>query len=177
MNKITGILGAVTAALAISCAEGFEPEVVGTTRPSFDVINGSAQALPSATGSGHTLVAGELRTFSFFAQQNPDATARGTAEINNRFIDEMFQIDVDCLKIAGNVAIVSGVITRHTDLHAVGLTGIFAVTDAGEGGHAVSDSVTQVFLFRPGTVTCQDPDPSDVRAFATPIVSGNVQVH
>jgi len=133
--------------------------------------------LPGATGSGHTVVSGELRTFSFTAQQSADGTARGEAHINNRSIDEMFQIDVDCLRVVDNIAIMSGVVTRHTDVTAVGLTGIFGVVDAGEGTHVASDKITQVFFFRPGRLTCRDIDPVDVGAFAVPIVSGNVQVH
>lgn len=177
MTRTRRLLVAAAAAVDISCGEGLEPEAMHATRPSLNSSNEPAGVLASTTGSGHTVVFGELRTFSFSAQQDADATVRGTAEINNRFVDEMFRIDVDCLKTVGNVAIMSGVITRHTDFHAVGLIGIFGVIDDGEGDGAVSDSVTQVFLFRRGIITCQDPDPADVRAFATPIVSGNVQVH
>ena len=136
-----------------------------------------AGELPSTTGSGHTVVAGELRTFSFTAQQRADGTAQGTAQINNRSIGEMFQVAVDCLKVVDNVAIMSGIVTKHTDVNAIGLTGIFGVIDAGEGSGAAADSVSQVFFFRPETLTCQEIDPGEVGPLAAPIVSGNVQVH
>lgn len=150
-----------------------------SSSPEFATSLASAASggLRSATGSGNTIVTGELRTFSFTAQQRLDATAEGDAQINNRSIDEMFQVEVDCLKIVDNIAIMSGVITRHTDVTAVGLTGIFGVVDAGEGAGAAPDEITQVFFFRPGTVTCQDIEATEVDAFAAPIVSGNVQVH
>jgi hypothetical protein len=135
----------------------------------------SAAAPALAAGSGHTIVDGELRTFSFTAHQEPDGSVRGAAQIHNRAIDEMFQIDVDCLVAAGKIAVMSGVISRHTDEHAVGLTGIFGVLDAGEGSGA-ADAASQVFFFRPGTVTCRDVDPAGSVDLGVPIVAGNVQV-
>jgi hypothetical protein len=131
---------------------------------------------PLATGAGHTIVHGELRTFSFTAHQQPEGAVLGTAQIDNRAIDEKFQIDLDCLIVVGNIAIMSGVITRHTDEHAVGLTGIFGVLDGGEGSQP-ADAVSQVFFFRPDTVTCHDIDPAAATDLAVPIAAGNVQVH
>ena len=132
---------------------------------------------PLATGSGHTIVAGELRTFSFAARAEPDGSVQGTAQIDNRAIGEKFQLDVDCLVAAGNIAIMSGVVTRHTDEHAVGLTGIFGVLDGGEGSGSAEDAASQVFFYRPHTVTCHDIDPAASTDLAVPIAAGNVQVH
>ncbi len=140
-------------------------------------VSAAAPLTASATGAGNTIVAGELRTFSFIAQLKDDGTARGTAQVNNRMVNEMFQLDLDCLQVAGNIAIMSGIITRHTDTTAIGLTGVFGVIDNGAGSSDPPDEVTQVFFFRPGLVSCQDVDPALVTANATPIVSGNVQVH
>jgi hypothetical protein len=129
----------------------------------------------SATGSGLTTVAGELRTFSLVAVLRPDGVASGMAQVNNRKVGEMFQLSVDCLKVVGTVAIVSGVFTRHTDPHAVGLTGVFAVQDAGEGSPS-PDRMTQVFFFEPGVLTCSDLEPADAAPFFVDIEAGNVQV-
>jgi hypothetical protein len=130
----------------------------------------------SATGSGQTIVLGELRTFSFAVRIDADGVATGRAQVDNRAIDEMFQLRLDCMNVAGSIAIVSGVITRHTDVHAIGLTGIFAVQDSGEGSAGPPDLVTQVFFFRPGVVTCADLGPADAAPFLVPIDAGNVQV-
>jgi hypothetical protein len=130
----------------------------------------------SATGSGNTLVNGELRSFSFVAQESPDGTVSGTAQINNRAIDEMFQLDLDCLQVAENLAVMSGVFTRHTDTHVIGFTGIFGVLDSGEGSSASPDAISQVFILPPGILTCEDIDPDENRDVLVPIVSGNVQV-
>jgi hypothetical protein len=140
------------------------------------VRGAGAWIIASATGSGHTTVAGELRTFSFAAQINADGVATGTAQVDNRAINEMFQLSIDCMKVVERLAVVSGVITRHTDLHAVGLTGIFAVQDSGEGSAAPPDLATQVFFFRPGVVSCADLGPLDAEPFLVEIVAGNVQV-
>ena len=51
--------------------------------------------LPGATGSGQTIVTGELRRFSFTAQQTTGSAARGIAQINNRSVNEMFQVNID----------------------------------------------------------------------------------
>lgn len=130
----------------------------------------------TATGSGHTIVAGELRTFSLAAWMEADGVAAGTAQVDNREINEKFQLGVDCLKVVGSFAIVSGAITRHTDVHAIGLTGIFGVQDSGEGLGAPPDLATQVFFFRPGVLRCTDLDPADAAPFLVAIDAGNIQV-
>ena len=170
-------------AFALAACDGSSPPL-GTSPESpvhgattASIASATMAPTASATGSGNTIVSAALRTFSFTAQLRADGTAQGTAQVDNRAIGEMFQLTIDCLQVVENVAIMSGVITRHTDVTAVGLTGIVGVVDAGEGSGSPSDSVTQVFFFRPGTVTCQDVTPADVHEFATPIVSGNVQVH
>jgi hypothetical protein len=136
-----------------------------------------AGIIASATGSGHTIVVGQRRTFSFEARLGADGVAIGVAQVDNRAVNEMFQLSVDCLKVVGTVAIVSGVISRHTDVHAIGLTGIFAVQDSGEGLAPPPDRVTQVFFFRPGVLTCSDLEPVDAAPFLVALDAGNVQVH
>jgi len=131
----------------------------------------------AAAGSGHTIVAGELRTFSFAAWTGADGVTSGKAQVDNREINEKFQLSVDCLKVDRSFAIVSGVISRHTDVHANGLTGIFGVQDSGEGLASRPDLITQVFFFRPGVIRCTDLDPVDAAAFLVPIEAGNIQVH
>jgi len=142
----------------------------------FPVRAAGGAVLGSATGSGQTIVLGELRTFSFAVRIDADGVATGMAQVDNRSIGEMFQLKIDCLAVLASIAIVSGVITRHTDTNAIGLTGIFAVQDSGEGSAGPPDLVTQVFFFRPGAVTCSDLGPADAAPFLIPIDAGNVQV-
>jgi hypothetical protein len=64
----------------------------------------------------------------------------------------------------------SGVVSRHTDEHPVGLTRISGVLDAGEGPE-VARVVSPVFFFRPGTVSCRDVDPAGSVDLAVPTVA------
>jgi hypothetical protein len=75
----------------------------------------SAGALDSATGSGHSLSAGELRSFSFSANRLPDGTVQGEAQVNARSLDAFAHIAIDCLQITGNVAHMSGTIVHTSD--------------------------------------------------------------
>lgn len=169
------VLGALACDAPVGPSDGAAPTPPGGLHAAVtEYVAGPV--VPAATGAGHTLVAGALRTFSFLAWRDADGTAHGTAEIYNRLVNEKFAVSVDCLKLIGNVAIMSGTISRHDDPQAVGLTGVFAVIDAGEGGGA-TDSVTQVHFFLPGTLTCLVPDETDARALAAPVLSGGVQVH
>lgn len=138
----------------------------------------ASPASASATGAGNTTVAGTLRTFSFTARESQDGSVHGTAQVNNRFVQEMFEINIDCLQVFADLAVMSGVITRHTDTTAIGLPGVFAVRDVGEGSTSSPDSITQVFFFpRNSGVSCLDVTPGDVAGNMAPIVGGNVQVH
>jgi hypothetical protein len=105
-NRLRVVLAAVIATIALS-----------SVALSADAAGARIVAL--ATGSGNTTVAGELRTFSFVARLDADGVATGTAQVNNRMVGEMFQLSVDCLKVVGSTAIISGVFTRHTDTHAM----------------------------------------------------------
>lgn len=137
----------------------------------------ASPVLASATGAGNTLLAGTLRTFSFTAHERADGSVGGMAQVDNRVVQEMFQVDIDCLQVFDNLAVMSGLITRHTDTTAIGLPGIFAVRDVGEGYSSPPDSITQVFFFpRNSGVTCLDVTPADVAGNMAPIVGGNVQV-
>jgi hypothetical protein len=55
---------------------------------------------------------------------------------------------------------------------AIGLTGLFGVIDAGEGSGAASDTLSQVFSFRPGTLTCRDIGPEEVSPSPFPSRAG-----
>jgi hypothetical protein len=163
----------LTVSLAMVALVASAPNSLAS-QPAFGA---GATIVASASGSGSTTGAGELRTFSFIARIDSNGVASGTAQVNNRSVDEKFQLRIDCLKIFGNLAIVSGVFNRHDDAHAVGLTGIFAVVDAGEGSASQADLVTQVFIFEPGVLTCAELGPEDAAPFLVEIDSGNVQVN
>ena len=124
----------------------------------------------SATGSGHMQLGGELRTFSFSAVERNDGSVTGQAQLQARLVDSTSHVEIDCLNVVGNVAIVSGTLDS-------GITGAFAVEDNGEGGNAPPDRITLLNtgpFFTPGI--CKFLTPAVVAPFLLPIEKGNVQV-
>jgi hypothetical protein len=115
-------------------------------------------------------VGGELRTFSFSAIERSDGSVTGQAQLVNRATGTTGHVEIDCLNVIDNVAIVSGM-TR------MGITGAFAVEDNGEGANAPPDRITLLNtgpFFTPGI--CMLLTPAVVTPFLLPIDHGNVQV-
>jgi hypothetical protein len=125
----------------------------------------------SATGSGHMVLGSGLRTFSFSAVERSDGGVTGQAQLVNRATGASGHLEVDCLNVVGNLAIVSG--TTETSRIA-----IFAAEDNGEGADASPDRITLVITndpeFPPGV--CELAPRADVEPFLMPIEEGNVQV-
>ena len=133
----------------------------------------SNSVVNAATGSGHRISGGEFRSFSFSAVRYADGSARGEAQVYPRSLDAYAHVAIDCLKVTGNVAHMSGVVTHTSDptvfipdeqVH-------FAVEDNGEGTNAPPDRVTGIPENEP--LTCDDALPT---AAFNPIVRGNVEV-
>jgi hypothetical protein len=133
----------------------------------------------SATGGAtiHIGDAAALRTFGFSAVQGSDGSATGQMEIQARQFGNTIHIDVNCLNVVGNVALISGTITQHTDPAEIGTTVGLAVEDNGEGGaNAPPDRTTLLFGFPPGTPACMLFGPADAAPFLMPIEGGNIEV-
>jgi len=129
----------------------------------------------SATGAGTLTILGELRNFAFTASTNKGIT-KGQAQLNNRDQDAIDHLDIDCMKVVGNKAVISGVITKSNSGQE-GNTGVFSVEDNGEGNHAASDRLSLVFFYPPqyaGTL-CTFFNPGDFPT--SEIEGGNIQVH
>lgn len=135
--------------------------------------------LHSATGSGqlHVTFDTKLRTVGFSAILLADGTVTGHAEAQARQDPNRWQIDVNCLKVVGNVALITGLTTRHeSDPSMIGWTGGFAVEDNGVGPDDPPDRITQGFFFEPGTVDCNDFGPADAEPFFWIVEDGNLEV-
>ena len=130
----------------------------------------------SATGGGSIGIGDALRTFGFNAVQRSDGTATGQMQIQARQFGNTIHIEVNCLNVVGNVALISGTITQHTDPAEVGTTAGLAVEDNGDGPNAPADRTTFLFGFPPGTPACLLFGPADAAPFLLPIDGGNVQV-
>jgi hypothetical protein len=152
--------------------------------PLAGLLAQSAPAAPnpvvaSATGSGHMVRPdGTFRSFSFAATKRADGTVTGQVQLNSRSFDVFVHIRVDCLRVDGNTAYMSGRIT-HTSDPAQGFVGELnrrAVQDNGEGPGAPPDLVSSI-PENPGNAdpkTCED-DNSD-RPLSRVVQRGNVQV-
>jgi hypothetical protein len=111
--------------------------------PAGLAVDGSG---PSASGHANLLIADEKQTFSFHVQQMPDGTYEGTFQVKSRGQEITAHGVLDCLRIVGNTAHVSGVITKSDGLG--GLTYVlFTVVDNGEGANAPPDLWSDVFIF------------------------------
>jgi hypothetical protein len=138
----------------------------------------SQAVIASATGSGHMVRPdGTFRSFSFTARKYADGTSKGELQLNSRSFDVVVHIKIDCLRVVGNVAHMSGRITRvsNPDEGEVGELNRVEVRDNGEGGNAPPDQVSTIPA-NPGDAdptTCVDPP---TNATIRTVQRGNVQV-
>jgi hypothetical protein len=134
-----------------------------------------ADSGPSASGHGNLTIAGELRTFSFTAVTHKDGSVTGEAQLDNRAQGVKLHLAIDCLKVVGNTATVSGTVTEVSGptVIQVGWKSVFRVTDNGEGGKSAPDTISLVFSFAPPAfIDCH----SNFSVPMMPIEGGNIQV-
>jgi hypothetical protein len=131
----------------------------------------------SATGSGHMIRNGFNRTFSFAATKRADGTVTGELELDSREFEVVVHIRIDCLRIEGNKAHMSGLITRSSNPAEgeVGEVNRLVVQDNGEGPKAPPDMISGIPA-NPGNAdpaTCEtNPDRVPNRT----VQRGNIQV-
>jgi hypothetical protein len=139
----------------------------------------SNPVVASATGSGHMVRPdGTFRSFSFAAQRRADGSVTGQVQLNSRGFDVFVHIDVNCLRIDGNTAYMSGHVTYSSN-PAEGVAGElnrWAVEDNGEGPGEPPDRVSSIPANVSGadTKTCSD-DMGD-RPTSRDVHRGNVRV-
>ena len=138
----------------------------------------SNPVVASATGSGHMVRPdGTFRSFSFAASKRADGTVTGQVQLNSRGFDVFVHIDVDCLRVDGNKAFMSGRITftSNPEEGVVGELNRWAVQDNGEGSNP-ADLVSSVpeNVGNADLKTCAD-DNSD-RPITRIVQRGDVQV-
>jgi hypothetical protein len=144
-----------------------------------------AAVVGSATGSGHMVRPdGTFRSFSLPARKYADGSVNGQLQLNSRSFDVFVHIAIDCLRIEGNRAHMSGRITFSSNLAegVVGELNRVVVQDNGEG-HGVIDQVSRIPANSAGVDqrTCLDPpgvspaDPFGLLPLRN-VDRGNVQV-
>src|SRR5262249_31657109 len=104
----------------------------------------------------------------------------GQGHLDSRSAGLRVHLDVTCLSVQGNVAIVSGTVSdsNGTGPFGAGNSFLFAVMDNGEGANAPPDQISLPFFDAPPTFDdCTLFTWSDFAGFTFPIEAGNVQVH
>lgn len=140
LSLLTGIF------LVLGCGDGItesvvEPElsVPVPTQAAMD----AAGVIESANGSGHSArPAGFITTFTFNAVKRADGRVTGQALYQNGI---RLKVEIDCLAVDGNVAVLSGTLKQHSNPMWVGAGGYFVVEDNGEGVQASPDRVSALW--------------------------------
>jgi hypothetical protein len=136
------ILTLLAFGLACQDTTPLEPSIDDLATPNVTSAFDNTGIMESVVGSGHSpRVDGSLATFSFNALKKPDGTVKGQATMHIRVHGTFWKLDIDCLAVSGNVAVVSGVVS-HTDTPWVGMGGWLAMEDNGEGKNADPDRIT-----------------------------------
>jgi hypothetical protein len=104
------------------------------------------RVVAAASGSGHMIRNGFNRTFSFTAQKYADGTSKGQLDLHSREFDVVVHIEIDCLRVVGNTAHMSGLITHtsNTEEAFVGELNRLVVQDNGEGANSPPDMVSGI---------------------------------
>jgi hypothetical protein len=132
-----------------------------------------AQVVHSAHGSGSFMFASTAEHISFSAVERAVGPDSGSAEVHDITAGVNAHIEVDCLNVIGNVATISGIVTKSSDPTLEGFEGIFQVMDNGEGKDAPPDLISLVNFFAVGIGNdCRVPGEFDL----VPVQHGNVQV-
>ena len=144
----------------------------------------------SANGHGTLLAVDEdgkqvRRQFSFSARRAEDGTVSGHAVlVNPAFTGEngrspyRLHVDISCMRVVGNIAILGGTTERTNDPNLVDAV-FFSVQDNGEPGQG-RDRISRVFFWDDDPTTTGDPQaclltgPADFPL--EPIEAGNIQV-
>jgi hypothetical protein len=173
----TARIFALSASAAVALALGAGP---CAAQQSGESANGHG-TLPSVNDGGQTV----KRQFSFNAQRRADGSVSGHATLVNPAFRPtgkgnapyQLEIDISCMKIVGNVAILGGTTRRTNDPSLVDAV-FFTAQDNGEPGK--NDRLSRAFFWDDNPATQGDPQacqltgPTDFPL--EPIEAGNIQV-
>ena len=170
MTRAAHVLLPLLSLTIVAACDG-RPTVVAPGPASLS--SADAASGPSATGGGWITFGASVELIAFTARQREDGTVTGQAEVHNQTAGVNLHIDINCLRVVGNLATLSGIVTRTSDPFIEGFQAIFQVQDNGEGGNSQPDLMSLVNVYVVGTgVDCSVPSEFDL----TPLERGNVQV-
>jgi hypothetical protein len=134
----------------------------------------AAAVVASASGSGHITFGSSHEHNSFNATRADDGSVTGHAQVIDRTASGLvrFEVDINCLNVSGNVAILSGIVTSSNEESLVGMEALWQVVDNGEGADP-PDLMSLVNLHEPGIgPDCTVPSEFDL----VPLEGGNIRV-
>ena len=148
------LAAAALSAQGQSATGGFKYELVGAT----GAVQFEAR-MQGTSGAGHV----DLTATHDIANDPGDNTGGSSASAATVSV----RVDVDCLRVSGNRAVMSGSITSATIPDYIGAQAILAVEDGGEGGNASQDRFTWgLYHVNDPTWTPSDAEvPGDAGAF------------
>jgi hypothetical protein len=135
-------------------------------------VTAAAAAGPMARGSGHISFGSSREHVAFTATGQTghavvvDHTVVGTV---------VFHLDLNCVRVVGNEATLSGIVTRSSkpELVPLGYEGLFQVRDNGQGGQDPPDLMSPVLLHEVGIgPDCLIPSEFDL----VPVEGGNIEI-
>ena len=138
--------------------------LVGVVAVTLVAAGGASAAVgASASGSGTARFGNTIEHIAFSAQQVAGTAAVGEATINDASAGVRVTVDVNCLNVVGNYAIVSGIVRTSSDEAAVpvGSQAIFAVVDSGQGQGRDFMSIANFYAVGTG-VDCSVPSEFDL---------------
>ena len=98
---------------------------------------------------------------------------RGQGHFQNHFTGLRLHFVIDCLNVQGNMATISGKLTKSTNPDLQDAPFLLRVVDNGEGKNATADQASPIAIFLGAQVsTCNDT----VTAPLFAIQGGNIQV-
>lgn len=141
---------------------------------SFSLTRAVNAPPPSASGTGQNDDQGVLLTFNAADHTKPSDTTpniSGIAKERDLFSGTTIVLDIDCIQVSDNLAIMSGPVISAPEGIPLGLDMVFAVVDNGEGAHAPPDVFSRFEPMSKGTC-------AQVKLAAPNIPSqrGNIQV-
>lgn len=145
----------------------------------------ASSANESAGGQGKLVNEdGSRSQYSFNVRRNPNGKVTGQATLRNPSFkttngqNEQIKIDVTCLKVVGNLAVLGGV-TKRKNNQAGDEAVYFAVQDNGNPG-AGADKIFRGFFYDDDPATKGDPQLCQTLEASVfplePIAEGNIQV-
>jgi len=174
-SKFFGII-LLSSVVFFSCQENTsDSSLVSSDQGSL--LKGSG---PSASGQG-SITDGNWRIFTFHAVTHPNGSVSGNGVLKRNPGGAKFQFDIDCLSVDGNVAIMSGTITKlPLAPEFEGQPFWFKVVDNGEGVNAPPDEITFFYYCPPDDPECVtdlgDCGIDHPENNLVPIEAGNIQV-